>query len=989
MTSAIADALRTINADEYDPDENPGGLDGEGGMAENLPRGFGLIADACDEVAGLLNDINFVAEKAAVATILQQVQALVAQVTVGSTNALAFPAVDRALMTAADVVAVHVYDTRLDTDGGAWRLRCRRTSWWAEALNTSTRGARRDFPLVALIVARSTSLTIYDALDLDLTGTPRMWMVFQADSGTKMAGYNGGTQTVSGVSASDGHVRLAISGSTGGGLVTIRFPRDDAKRWREVGAGLHLGNIANRNAGANWGAEMAAEAIVSRVVNAVHARVLPGAPLDPVSGLPGATSVVPTAGGTSVAHPSGAVYDLTSAGHSSAAWLSDSRIALALTAGGVEVGPVPYADAASSAWRTRLYNSTTAPALLGTTVGVVPIPGGFATRSSSGLTLVAEDVGNPANGMSCPITKDSNPGWLTGAVVGAYLCDGTTGSVTGSGELITNGSFSSDLSGWTAVQPGSATAVWSGGGAAITGDGANAAWVAQPIATVVGQTYLVSVTVSGNACGINTGLAAPTNASGVAILNTGQQLFQFTAAATTTWVGFGRSAVGTSVIDNVSVKLCTPDRSNKGKGLVVNGTLSRAAVATGADMAAWSGFSASNYLEQPYNSDLDTGTNALLVPFWFKSSGNSANERLIERAYYTGGSYSGSGWRVTLTTAGALSFAISDDAFATTDSVTTSGTYDDGAWHLVEPYSTGSKIGLRVDGVSVVTEATITNAASGLTNTSAVLRVGLDVSGSNPATTSSLCLLRISSHTVQPAQSRKMYADEAPLFQAGAKAFLGGTSNNVQSISYDESRGVLAVATDAGTSLFDGLARTAYNPCAAAANANHKAVSMAGGVLAIGTAAQAAMYQDAVTGKEAVLDRMRQPPRGLSDFMAFGAVADATPTDLSPRIFVGEREVVVVEAIAIAREYGATANEAAAYKLVGMFKRDAGGNVTTLGTPSVTVIHETTASMDMVFQIDTVAQTIAFRETGKASTRLSVEVFGSVRRRSEENRYAA
>jgi len=51
MTSATADALRTINADPFDPADNPGGLDGEGGMAENLPKGFGLMADACDEVA--------------------------------------------------------------------------------------------------------------------------------------------------------------------------------------------------------------------------------------------------------------------------------------------------------------------------------------------------------------------------------------------------------------------------------------------------------------------------------------------------------------------------------------------------------------------------------------------------------------------------------------------------------------------------------------------------------------------------------------------------------------------------------------------------------------------------------------------------------------------------------------------------------------------------------------------------------------------------
>ena len=41
---------------------------------------------------------------------------------------------------------------------------------------------------------------------------------------------------------------------------------------------------------------------------------------------------------------------------------------------------------------------------------------------------------------------------------------------------------------------------------------------------------------------------------------------------------------------------------------VVYGTVTNSPVATGADLVAYSGFSASNYLEQPYNSDLDFGT---------------------------------------------------------------------------------------------------------------------------------------------------------------------------------------------------------------------------------------------------------------------------------------------------------------------------------------------------------------------------------------------
>jgi trimeric autotransporter adhesin len=54
---------------------------------------------------------------------------------------------------AVTAVDVFVYDTSRDSDGGAWRKRTQHTSWYNETLNTATRGARREFPAVAVIVA--------------------------------------------------------------------------------------------------------------------------------------------------------------------------------------------------------------------------------------------------------------------------------------------------------------------------------------------------------------------------------------------------------------------------------------------------------------------------------------------------------------------------------------------------------------------------------------------------------------------------------------------------------------------------------------------------------------------------------------------------------------------------------------------------------------------------------------------------------------------
>ena len=61
--------------------------------------------------------------------------------------------------TSDTAVDIFVYDTRKDSDGGAWRHRTQNTSWYNEGAS-ATRGARKEFPAVAVIVAESTTITI-------------------------------------------------------------------------------------------------------------------------------------------------------------------------------------------------------------------------------------------------------------------------------------------------------------------------------------------------------------------------------------------------------------------------------------------------------------------------------------------------------------------------------------------------------------------------------------------------------------------------------------------------------------------------------------------------------------------------------------------------------------------------------------------------------------------------------------------------------------
>ena len=74
---------------------------------------------------------------------------------------------------------IFVYDTRKDSDGGAWRHRTQNKSWYNEGVG-QYRGARKEFPAVAVLVLEGDDFIIYDGDDPNLP----MWMVFIDGSNT-------------------------------------------------------------------------------------------------------------------------------------------------------------------------------------------------------------------------------------------------------------------------------------------------------------------------------------------------------------------------------------------------------------------------------------------------------------------------------------------------------------------------------------------------------------------------------------------------------------------------------------------------------------------------------------------------------------------------------------------------------------------------------------------------------------------------------------
>ncbi|MBP7340613.1 hypothetical protein, partial [Niveispirillum sp.] len=260
------------------------------------------LAAAGSAGAAAADRVQTAANAAATGTALAAAQLLVGSAGTGTATGLAYAAATKSLASAADVIAVGFYDRRRDGDGGAWGDRPGR-SWYWELLGTATRGVTRRFPVVCFWVLRTSGLTIYDLHDLDASGMPRMWMDFPAASSPWW------TAPAFSRAAYMSHGRLWICTSDGAGngrLHEINFALDTITRRSVAALGFVPGGIATARFAVPT--STTAGGLASSDCLDVHARVIPGGPLDS-AGLPIPTVAVATTAGASVIYPWGAVYD--------------------------------------------------------------------------------------------------------------------------------------------------------------------------------------------------------------------------------------------------------------------------------------------------------------------------------------------------------------------------------------------------------------------------------------------------------------------------------------------------------------------------------------------------------------------------------------------------------------------------------------------------------------------------------------------------------
>jgi len=417
----------------------------------------------------------------------------------------------------------------------------------------------------------------------------------------------------------------------------------------------------------------------------------------------------------------------------------------------------------------------------------------FATNN--GLALIDPNIVNPANGSSAVITSDYNTGWMNGDIKLATLSDTDDTDVVGT-ELVTNGTFDSDVSGWSDF---GGTIAYNSGRAEITTTSYYGAL--QALTVEVGKTYILSFTTASGTSSARIRLGDASN--GLKYLNDaladGDHSYTITATDNTTMRIFlsTANASGTCFFDNISVRLAEEDRSVNGNGLQVFGTVTKNPVATGADLVGYSGWSEDNYLYNPSIPAFSTGD--YFMSTWFKPESNGAS---YSHLVSIDGQSDSTGVTLKIHHTNGNSVYFYGNA---TTLVTSAQSLSYGQWYCIS--------GGRVNGVwkiylNGLLSATGSNNAFGVGGSSTCsVMVGHNPSVGAEFTQGQQALLRVSATFPSDAQIKKMYEDEKPLFQENAQATLYGTSDAVTALAYDDDTELLHAGTSSGRSVFQGLRR--------------------------------------------------------------------------------------------------------------------------------------------------------------------------------------
>lgn len=731
---------------------------------------------------------------------------------------------------------IFIYDTRKDSDGGAWRNRTQGTSWYKEDLNTTDRGATRKFPAVAVLVATSDQLIIYDGDDPSLP----MWMEFDQDQSSqphRMLRNNGSEMFVS---ALNGEVCV---GSQGGyGLHVFSFIKDSYKTYRINGSGSYA--FAGPYLSTRNDVEQRAEdphnleGILNSTINAVDVTVLPDAPIDPESGLPTVTIGIASNNGASIIKDDGSVVDISGfAQHPEVfKFTKDNRILINRNyRSELGIHEIPTEDSVVGDQQKAFYPITNvsetgvAKIRTGNITGLADTGEDIAIGAGAGLCLLHETETSTTS-MTTHITNKYNTGWMVGDMELATLMDSLVETMSG-GNILNDGSFTNGVSEWaTAGETGtithdngrlryerSGTGTW--GGAYFQFD------------TEVGETYSVTLTMeadSSNAETVYFRASASDTAGAPNIHNTtfwsAGAGAGHTSTTTQTFVathdyGFIHVMANASDVfhlDNVVVERVAADRSAAKHNLSITGNITKDLVATGSDLVGYKFETDSNKMLAVNVSDIGAPTHDYCWMWWqkgtdclFGTAQVSAYQTGVAYNPTTGGyffSYGGSvgSKRLKINTVDPSNLASVSYTLSVDDLDEQSDTTLFNHFCVVKK---GAEICFYLNGELNHVYTATADGVNALEERQGD-KFGLFQSGHSGAR---MALFRMSKTAPTPEQIKKCYRDEKPLFFVDAQCVLTGP-DNVTCLDFDDDTKLLHVAT-AGTgsgsytNAFNGIAK--------------------------------------------------------------------------------------------------------------------------------------------------------------------------------------
>ena len=707
-------------------------------------------------------------------------------------------------------VDVFVYDTRKDSDGGAWRKRTSHTSWYNEKVS-ATRGARKEFPAVAVIVATTDTYTIYDGDDPNMS----MWMVFESDgsSGARIA--RSGTSAITMLNGLMCAVRSGSQRAAG----FASFIDDTGYQINNSAKYLQIGGwdgLVNRNVtGSFSGTDSSYATAGNGTYYDVAMAVLPNARVDDATGLPIPTIVIGNNGNTSIIRDNGTVADLE--GFNPVAFVAIDGNSVVCATSGATSGHdfifktnIPSQDEAFqsqiiSASKKNFYmnsNTGTTPLLRdlnATAMSYNPSDGTVYRGGDKGFDIITKTrtlSGTSSIPLISYIDTDYNSGYMVGDIKSAWLAD--TDDTNISADSLQDNSNSTLDSTFATSNGWTANTDWTISGGVATCDGQNnGRWIYPSNSSMfsVGTIVAVEVTVTARTSGtlsISYGTGAAT--SGTSMTGTGT--FYFVGKVDGNGLVYLRSDSFIGSVDNVKMYIAEADRSINNKGLAVVGTVTKSAVATGAELVRYSGFSAGNYLT--YNAgSMNFGTGDFSVSVWVIPSTDTTNEFILELDDASQGS---NRFYLLVTNTATKKLYVPWDSDVSGSELTA------GAWnHIVVGRSSGVGY-VYVNGISISdgTDAWTTslngNGRGAIGNYSATPNTQYAWSGS-------LALLRISGSMPTAEQVKKIYNDEKKLFTTNAKCTLAGATSAITAMAYDDSTDILHVGTSSGRSDFVGLNR--------------------------------------------------------------------------------------------------------------------------------------------------------------------------------------